>query len=226
MSLEWKDNISNKINMLTKVQNNKYVAFKYAQGSNQHITRVKKGDRARLRALFCTLVMFGFVADYATNVTERAIIKVPQIAVEAYTTTTKAVKNYVAGELNVVAYAPRFTAYASPLGAPKPTPTPDMRPTHEEYIKTKSHGDIILRIWSNESSEGKNEFLYCTRKGETNQFGYGVLNTPPVCFKTFEDSVDRVNAWLDKELKDHTLAQTLELYSGNSKEYISNFLNK
>jgi len=195
--------------MLKKIQPNKYVAFKYAQGSNQYVTRVKKGDNPSLRAGLCALAFFSVFSYLGTLEVERAYHAVARMTVQTF---------------NVVAEAP--THIISPLATAYASSSATIKPTHEEYIKTKSHGDIILRIYSNESSEGKNPFLYCTKKGMQNDFGYGVTLKTPICFKTFEDSVNTVNDWFDKELKTHTLAESLELYSGNSQTYISNFLNK
>lgn len=195
--------------MLTKVQHNKYIAFKYAQGSNQYITRVKKGDNPRLRAGLCLVAMFGVFTYLGTLEVERAYHAVTRMTLETF---------------NFVAEAP--THVISPLSTAYASSSAEIKPTHEEYIRTKSHGDIILRIWNNESSQGKNTFHYCDKQGLTNEFGYGVTLKTPICFKTFEESVDTVNAWFEKELKTNTLSQALELYSGNSQTYISNFLNK
>lgn len=211
-----------KNNMLKKVNNHKYEAFKYTKGSNQYIMRVKTGnDKPRLRAGLCALVMFGFGAYYATNVIERAISATPRVAENIYSTLSRNIEN----TFTTVAYAPRFTAYASPL-AKTQTPNSVTILSHEQYIHTKSHGDIILRIWNNESSEGKAPFLYCSNRDQTNEFGFGVTLKTPICFKTFEDSVDAVNNWFDVKLQSMSLAQALRLYSGSDNSYINSFLNK
>lgn len=187
-----------------------WTAYKTIRGTNDHVWRITKGDKPRLRAYLCSIAFLA-VFSYLGQIEASHI----------YT----AVSRLVAREIDMQAYAP--TKLISPLAqAYAAEPAKQVAPTHEEYIRTKSHEDILLRIWNNESSQGKNTFQYCDKRGMTNEFGFGVTLTTPLCFKTFEDAVDTVNAWFDKQLKTHTLAQSLLLYSGNSDSYISNFLNK
>lgn len=109
-----------------------------------------------------------------------------------------------------------------------PTPTPT--PTHEDIVLGEKHGDIVARIWNNESGQGTNRTgknnlqVYCESKGFINEFGFNPFNKQ--CFKTFKDAADRVNKWVDDCLKTNTLGECLNLYSGNSKSYWAKFLNK
>ena len=116
MSLEWKDNISNKINMLTKVQNNKYVAFKYAQGSNQHIQRIANGDKPRLQAGLCLIALFGVFSYLGTIEVERAYHVIARMTLETF---------------NGVAYAP--TKLVSPL-AYAASPSAKLVPSEHDQI--------------------------------------------------------------------------------------------
>lgn len=107
-----------------------------------------------------------------------------------------------------------------------PTPTP----TQRQIIISSQHGDILLRIWENESAQGTakggkdNLQMYCENKGLTNEFGYGGMQM--YCFKDFQSSVNRVNDWFTNCLSKNSLAECLNIYSGNSDTYISKFINQ
>lgn len=104
--------------------------------------------------------------------------------------------------------------------------------THEDIVSSASHGDILIRIWNNETTQGKNVNMgdktdlaaYCKSKGMTNEFGYNPQAKQ--CFSSFEESVRVVNAWWEKCLTNNSLIACLKLYSGNSESYVTRFLNK
>lgn len=104
-----------------------------------------------------------------------------------------------------------------------PTPTPFDK---KSYIQSQKHGDIILRIWTNESGRGQYDGLAasCIDRGGSNEFGYDPQDT--YCFPTFQDSVKTVNAWWDNCLTGNSLADCLLEYSGNSDTYINKFLSQ
>lgn len=183
----------------------KYEMFTKIRGSNDHVIRIRV-NKPRVRAY----VALGSIFMILGYITYLWLI------------------SFISDNFRWYAYAP--TKIISPLAVYAegfvPTPTPTIHDQHEAYIKTKTHGDIILRIWNNESSEGKYPFLYCSKKGLDNEFGFGVTLKTPLCFNTFEASVDAVNAWFDRQLQDHTLAEALRIYSGSGITYINSFLNK
>jgi|GEM_PF-4456523 len=99
----------------------------------------------------------------------------------------------------------------------------------EKIIYSYPHADIIDRIWNNETSKGKATDptginVKCAKRGLTNEFGFDPQDN--YCFTTFTVAVARVNAWFDTCLSNHTLAACLETYSGNSKAYLSSFINQ
>lgn len=123
---------------------------------------------------------------------------------------------------------PESNKLLSPLA--KPVQAKAHIPTKLEIIEQSKHGDILLRIWNNETSEGKAPTSdptalhgYCRNLGKTNEFGYSPFNH--MCFDTFKESVDTVNAWFDKCLSKNNLSACLEIYSGNSASYIAKFLS-
>jgi hypothetical protein len=80
--------------------------------------------------------------------------------------------------------------------------------TEQDIINNSRHPKEINNIWVLESGKGTNEnpgalHNYCKSKGETNEFGFGGMQSM-MCFKTFQESVDRVSQWLDE--------QTSEIY--------------
>lgn len=105
-------------------------------------------------------------------------------------------------------------------------PVPKAALTQYEYVMQQPHGDIVWRIYGNESTFGKAPFLYCDRQGMVNDFGFNVANHQ--CFQTFREEVSTVSQWFDKELKLHTLAQSLCLYNTgvleNNCRYAQDFL--
>src|SRR5258706_10048964 len=114
---------------------------------------------------------------------------------------------------------------------PHKTPAPTITPTSiiadpkRQYILSQTHADILLRIWTNESSQGTNRKddstnlqTLCEAKGESNEFGYGA--NIQYCFSSFNYSVDSVNRWFDYCLnggtkqfpQPETLRQCLNIY--------------
>jgi hypothetical protein len=109
------------------------------------------------------------------------------------------------------------------------TPTPT--PTHEQIVLNAKHGDILYRVWNNETGRGTSRstdptalHTYCKNKGMTNEFGYDPQDK--LCFPTFQDSVNTVSAWWDKCLKNSTLLACIHSYSGNTPSYVTKFLNQ
>ncbi len=75
--------------------------------------------------------------------------------------------------------------------------------TKKEIIAKSRHPKQTDNIWAMESTRGTNNGAgtlqkYCEDLGETNEFGFGGMKNK-ICFKTFQESVDRVNQWLDDE---------------------------
>ena len=73
--------------------------------------------------------------------------------------------------------------------------------TNQDIVENSRHSKEIDTIWLLESGRGTNDnpqalHNYCKSKGETNEFGYGGMQEM-ICFKTFQESVDRVSQWLD-----------------------------
>jgi hypothetical protein len=72
----------------------------------------------------------------------------------------------------------------------------------QEIVDASRHPEEISIFWKLESGKGTNDnpealHNYCKSKGETNEFGYGGMQSM-ICFKTFQESVDRVSQWLDE----------------------------
>lgn len=73
--------------------------------------------------------------------------------------------------------------------------------SNQEIVDASRHPDELNMIWTLESGKGTNDnpealHNYCKSKGETNEFGWGGMQNM-ICFKTFQESVDRVSQWLD-----------------------------
>lgn len=74
--------------------------------------------------------------------------------------------------------------------------------TKQQIVDASRHPVEINMIWTLESGKGTNEdpqalHNYCKSKGETNEFGWGGMSNM-ICFKTFQEAVDRVSQWLDQ----------------------------
>lgn len=76
--------------------------------------------------------------------------------------------------------------------------------TKEEIINAQPHAKQIMHIWEHETSKGKASksdptalHNKCSAKGKTNEFGYSPFDV--TCFDTFEESVQAVERWLEKE---------------------------
>lgn len=98
----------------------------------------------------------------------------------------------------------------------------------EQIIKASGFSDAIEGIWNLETSKGKapeGHHKDCEELGLTNEFGYGALDN--VCFDSFQQSVDVVNAWLKKNLETKSLSETLCFYNKGTNEsdcdYYRNF---
>ena len=115
-------------------------------------------------------------------------------------------------------YADASKQYAVPTLAP--------HTVQENLILSKTHGDILFRIWTLESTRGKNGRIECEAKGKVNDFGFDVSDH--VCFKDFNTELNAVNAWFDNELRDHSLSNALCVYNQGIDEsnctYAKNFM--
>jgi|SRR5579871_134292 len=123
----------------------------------------------------------------------------------------------------------KLDAYAETIDIAGYSATPVFTPAEQAHILSYKHGDILWRIYTLESSRGVNGFLYCEKIGERNDFGMGVLNTPPMCFQTLDDELSYVSNWFDKHLQTMTLSESLCTYNVGIKEdsceYARNFMN-
>lgn len=82
----------------------------------------------------------------------------------------------------------------------------------EKIILAQPHGNTIYNIWILESNKGEaksGHHLYCSDQGLSNEFGYGVWGKHKTCFESFEESVEAVNNWLNREMESKTISQTL-----------------
>ena len=75
--------------------------------------------------------------------------------------------------------------------------------TKDDIIKSSKHPNELFHIWKRESSYGTNTnpnalHNICKAKGKSNEFGYGGMQMM-ICFNSFEESVKRVDEWLDKQ---------------------------
>ena len=80
-------------------------------------------------------------------------------------------------------------------------PTPKS-PTKREIIAASKHPEMIDHIWLHETTRGMPSsdptalHMKCRALGKTNEFGYDPYNV--VCFDTFQEAVDTIDAWLTK----------------------------
>jgi hypothetical protein len=85
---------------------------------------------------------------------------------------------------------------------------------------------IADKIYTLESSNGKNDS--CKQKGKFNGYGYMQSTYHWVCFNTKEEVEQEVIKWLEKQLKEKTVAQALCYYNeGVAKDnckYYENYL--
>lgn len=113
----------------------------------------------------------------------------------------------------------------SPCSTPQPTISPDLqgqpkpdrlKPVTSNIFSTLKHADIVLKIYTLESSQGKNDG--CKLKGLVNGFGFMQQDDhdPWMCFQNLEDVATRVDNWLDEQLAKKTLSQALCYYQSGT----------
>lgn len=95
--------------------------------------------------------------------------------------------------------------------------------TPEEIVRNAKHGDLIMHIWEKESTFGRNKnpqalHNLCRAQGKSNEFGYGGMKMK-ICFDTFQDAVNKVDAWLDQRDNEALCYYNLGIKTG-SCEYV------
>jgi len=99
--------------------------------------------------------------------------------------------------------------------------------TIADYIDQAKHKDILRKIYTLESSQGRNDG--CKDNGKLNGFGYGQNRYTWNCFDTPQEVVNKVDAWFDRELQTKTLAEALCYYNKgiveNNCTYYQNYLS-
>lgn len=99
------------------------------------------------------------------------------------------------------------------------TSNPSVNLTEEqkkEVIAKSGYGKILsgvrmLESTNNSQANPTAHHVDCDKVGSTNEFGYGALND--TCFGSFEESVQTVANWFDRELQTKTLNQSLCYYN-------------
>jgi hypothetical protein len=81
---------------------------------------------------------------------------------------------------------------------------------------------IVDKVYQLESSGGKND-QKCERIGKHNGYGFGQWEGHNTCFSSDDEAREQVIKWFENKLKTMTVEQALQLYSGNTVSYISNF---
>lgn len=84
--------------------------------------------------------------------------------------------------------------------------------TDKEIIYNHKYADILWRIYGLESSYGKNDG--CKDDGQFNGYGFAQNTSSWNCFTSFEIVTDKVDLWIDKQIKKGlTVAELLCLYN-------------
>ncbi len=73
------------------------------------------------------------------------------------------------------------------------------------------HGWLMRGIYAKESSMGKNDS--CKNKGLVNGFGFMESTYTWQCFTSFTEVANKVDGWLDENLKDKTVPEALCYYN-------------
>lgn len=77
--------------------------------------------------------------------------------------------------------------------------------TKEEIINSQPHAKQIMYVWDKETSKGRPSsdptalHEKCKAKGMTNEFGFSPFDV--TCFDTFEEAVEAIESWFEKEDK-------------------------
>jgi len=95
------------------------------------------------------------------------------------------------------------------------------KPEPVAYATPETNGDhsspevreIVKKIMTLESSDGKNNYSKCEAIGKYNRYGYGIPGDGRyLCFEKDKDT-EAVEKWFTKNLKDKTLSETLCFYN-------------
>ena len=84
--------------------------------------------------------------------------------------------------------------------------------TMEEAIGKATHWEMIMKIWTLESSQGKNPSQVCLVQGKTNELGYGINANSHFCYDSYDQIVGVVDDWLTRKLAVYSLPQVICLY--------------
>ena len=90
---------------------------------------------------------------------------------------------------------------------PTPYIDPEDRPSDEKIIRGKKNGDILWRVYTLESSAGKNDG--CRLLGKYNGFGYRQNTREHACFDYFEEVAYYVDNWFEEKLQTYSIAESL-----------------
>ena len=91
-------------------------------------------------------------------------------------------------------------------------------------INGAAHSDILHKIYSMESSQGKHDG--CKDIGKFNGFGYGQNATVWNCFDSFEEVVSKVDAWFTKHLLTKTVPEAVCFYNTGSTDTNCSYYQK
>ncbi len=81
-------------------------------------------------------------------------------------------------------------------------------------IKKINISEIVDKIHALESSRGKAVYglhLFCRKKGESNEYGYGAHQK--MCFRNHVEATARVHLWFNINLETYTLGQAICRYN-------------
>lgn len=102
----------------------------------------------------------------------------------------------------------------------EPTPTLEIQKTTKggiriedpvSIIESQKHSSILMKVYTLESSKGKNDG--CKYQEKVNGYGYGQNTAVWNCFSTFKEVTKKVNEWFEHQLETKTLAQALCYYN-------------
>jgi len=120
--------------------------------------------------------------------------------------------------LSVQSYAPPMfhpveaTIRPQNIAGASATLKPQPSKTMEEAIGKATHWEMIMKIWTLESSQGKHPSQVCLAQGKTNELGYGINANSHYCYDSHDQIVGVVDDWLTRKLAVYSLPQTICLY--------------
>jgi hypothetical protein len=83
----------------------------------------------------------------------------------------------------------------------------------ERQTVSPSVKEIVKKIMTLESSDGKNNYSKCQEQGLYNRYGYGIPGDGTyLCFEKDKDT-EAVEKWFEKRLKENTLEECLCYYN-------------